>query len=161
MKENEDRIYKDLTYTQKAYFSGEQIFPTWESIYAIIVSGFLITYFAATSLGFPQKLILSVIGLVLSLSWFCLVSRNLLYSEARHDRMKKLEKAIQSVNPDEAEKTQNGVNLFNLIQYQEDFINDKKHKKPWNKIGTWYIRKFIPFLLSIIWLVLMIYTFVS
>ncbi len=153
MKENEDRIYNDLMYTQNAYFSGEQIFPNWEHIYALVISGFLITYFTATNLGCPEKLILSVIGLLLSFNWFCLVSRNYLYSQVRAERLKELEKVMQ----DEISK-RTALKLFNLVECQEEFIN--RQKKPWNKIGTWRIRKFLPMFLLIIWLVLMIYTIV-
>ena len=34
-------IYKDLMYTTTSYFSGEQIYPLWEAVYALINAGFL------------------------------------------------------------------------------------------------------------------------
>ena len=156
MKDKEDRIFKDLMYTQKAYFTGEQIFPVWESIYALIVSGLFVTYFTATSLGFLEKLILSFIGLFISFGWFCLVSRNHLYSLARHERMKELEKAIQDEILSGTTAAESDMKPFSLIQYQETYISERE--KLWNKAKTWFIRKVLPLLLSFIWLVLIIYT---
>ncbi|MBL7126493.1 MAG: hypothetical protein ISS58_04690 [Dehalococcoidales bacterium] len=158
MNKNEERIYKDLMYTQKAYFTGEQIFPVWESIYALIVSGLFVTYFTATSLGFLEQLILSFIGLFISFGWFCLVSRNHLYSLARRERMKELEKAIQDEILGGIEAVESDMKPFSLIQYQETYISERE--KLWNKVKTWCIRKILPLLLSFIWFVLIIYTVV-
>jgi len=158
MNEIEEVIYKDLMYTQKAYFSGEQIHPNWEYIFALIVSGFLITYFTATSLGFPEKVVITIVGILLSASWFCLVSRNYLYAKVRTERMRELEEAIRRKISDGEPQEKPVVELFNLIERQDKYI--KEQRKPWNKIGTWYIRKFLPFCLLIIWIVMMIYTIV-
>src|SRR5271157_4725874 len=44
---NIDLIYKDLLYTQERWILGEQVFPLWENIYAIIVSALYIIYFTS------------------------------------------------------------------------------------------------------------------
>ena len=156
MREDEDKIYKDLIYTQNAYFLGEQIYPYWENIFALIVSGFFIVYFTATSLGYPEKLVLGVLGLIFSFNWFRIVTRNYLYSQARAERMGDLEKAISQdilIETTEGKKT---LKLFNLSEHQNKIITERENY--WSKKGTWLLRKTAPKYLLIIWVWLLIYT---
>jgi hypothetical protein len=159
MTEDEDRIYKDLQYTFNAYSAGEQVYPNWENIYALIVSGFFIVYFTAPGLVFFAKLLLASLGIIFSLNWLRLVSRNYLYARARVQRIRELEKALQEAIPQEKRTTPTGLALFDLMEYQDRFINTQQSRV--SKKGTWLIRKRVPQLVLCIWIVLLAYTLVT
>lgn len=129
--------YEELVYAQTAYFQGEQIFPLWESIYSIIGSGFLYIYFNNTSLTLIEKNLLCFIGLVISSCWFCLVSRNHLYSLARTKKIRRLEEDC----------------FFSHENYINKYVNE--HAKLYSSIPTWRLRKVIPFTIAVIWLILL------
>jgi len=158
MTEDEDRIYKDLGYTLSAYSAGEQVYPNWESIYALIVSGFFIVYFTAPGIEWFAKFLLVVLGMIFSLNWLRLVSRNYLYTRARIQRIRELEKALQEAIPQEKRRTPKGLALFDLREYQDSFVNTRQSW--WSKEGTWPLRKSVPKLVLFIWIVLLVYTLV-
>lgn len=155
MNSNEDWIYKDLTYTRESYFSGEQIFPNWENIFAVIIGAFFITYFTIDS---PvEKMFLCVIGLIFSLAWFCLASRNYLYSKHRCTKMWKLEEALGE-RVTTAELTNEGLTLFSLGKDVNCAVG--KEKKWYRRTDSWIIRQYLPKSLAAIWVFLLIYTLV-
>jgi len=145
---DEQDIYKDLTYTQNAYYLGEQIFPLWENVYAVLVSAFFIAYFTSPHINYLIKLILIFIGLIFSICWFLLVSRNQIYSEARANRLKELEKAlrrrIDGVEP---------LMLFTLSEKEQEFVASRKSCF---SIRTWCLRKLVPMSLVFIWIIILI-----
>ncbi len=153
MTELEDKIYKDLTYTQTSYYMAEQIYPYWENIFAVIVGAFFVTYFN-DSLNANDRLLLAVIGFLFAVSWFLLVSRNFLFSLNRGARIKMLENALKQTVKLDDEKS---ITLFNLIEYLEE--NNKLKHKWHNKFPTWSIRRLLPLFLTIIWLILIVYSF--
>ncbi|KPL00483.1 MAG: hypothetical protein AMJ91_04545 [candidate division Zixibacteria bacterium SM23_73_3] len=158
MTSDEDKIYKDLTYTQHSYFCGEQIFPYWENIFAVIIAGFFITYFSIEEDKLIEKTLLCVIGFIFSLGWFCLVSRNYLFSKCRGDRLRELQQALkQSVATDKG--TEKKIALFCEGEYVS--CCTEKEKKWFNKTDSWTIRKLLPMSLSIIWVFLLVYSIVS
>lgn len=135
---NRDKLYKELLYTHERWILGEQTFPLWENIYPIIVSALFIIYFTS-SLTNIEKSILSLLGIIFTYNWLCMLSRNQIYSRARQTRLKIIE----------------GLINLNLTDYEVGYV--KNQENFWNRRATWDIRKSLPKYLIIIWLLILIY----
>ncbi|MGA2367678.1 MAG: hypothetical protein ABSF74_03770 [Dehalococcoidia bacterium] len=147
MDEEADRIYKALQLAQDQYFSGEQIFPLWESIYSVIVSGLFIVYVTLPMYKWILHLFTCLMAMVFSIVWALIINRSASYSFARMKRMKYLESLLDNKYP----------SLFDSQAYTEELVNGKKR---WYR-ETWRIRRLVPVCLLTIWLILLVYTFVA
>jgi hypothetical protein len=151
----EESIYRDLSFTTQLYLMSEQVFPLWENIYSVIVGAFFITYFTASSLSNIMKMILCIIGAFFCINWFRIVSRNHLFSRARQERITRLLDILQFDIPLNEEGTEK-IKLFDGYATEYDYV--KKEERFWNKTSSWYLRKALPKYLSIIWVLLLLYT---
>ncbi|NLJ38000.1 MAG: hypothetical protein GX432_04460 [Candidatus Atribacteria bacterium] len=154
-EEIKEWIYKDLCYTSNSYYSSEQIYPMWENVYAIIVSGFFYVFFTSDDLTDMRRSIICIIGIVLSLGWFLVVRRCYFYSNIRSQKMHKLEKDLTTKMNYSVNQTlpKQDFECFKLFDMQD--IIDEQDKKTFFKIGTWIIRKYTPLVLFIIWIILL------
>lgn len=150
------KIYDDLMRTENVYFTSEQIFPNWESIYVLIVSGFLIVYFTARTLEYPEKLVLCCLGFLLSFNWLQIVCRNHLFSKIRVKLMKELEEALREEIVIEKPKGKKALTLFSLYARQKQEID--KERRLLYKIDSWSLRKLLPAVLLGVWLLLVTWT---
>jgi len=76
-------IYKNLEFVSKAYSVADGAFPLWEAVFALVVGQLLIAYFSPYAHD-DQKIGLAILGLILSVVWFILVSLNLTSPIFRH-----------------------------------------------------------------------------
>ncbi|MBI2843920.1 MAG: hypothetical protein HYX78_11015 [Armatimonadetes bacterium] len=162
----DEMLYKDLLYTTNALFIGEQIFPYWEAVYAILSGALLTAYFAATAIKPVPKLVLCIVGILFSINWRRLVERNRLFANAREGRMKIICKLLQRqvdfgrtvmVVPDDR-KQPIAITKFTIFQLSED---QKKyldsHCNWWSGMSTWVLRIAVPKYLMCIWILLAAY----
>lgn len=165
-KQDQEWLYRDLEHTRSLYLGAEQIYPYWETIYALITGAFLTVYFTSPKLGFLLRLILCSVGLIYSRNWRRLVERNRAYANAREGRMRILSDILQKsvrldppleVCPDDRlePKTITGFSTFTIFQDQKDYLD--RHATPWNQESTWTLRIFIPRFLLWIWALLVLY----
>ncbi len=173
-------IYKDLCYTSDSLFMSEQIYPTWEAIYTIVVSGLLVVYFEEfEDFSTSGRVAICLIGFVLSMSWFFLVKRIEKFSQIRTMRMRALERALNERISRQVKIKYNFdidtdhvvFNLFSLEKVIYDKMSDSrfgfKRNVWWTwKNGvlfwrwrTWSYRKSVPLFLGLIWLFLLIDNF--
>lgn len=78
-----DLLYKNLEHAFTAYSAADGVFPYWEAAFSIIIGQIFIAYYGQ-GMCIYQKTCLAVIGLILSLIWFVLVSlslQNAIYME--------------------------------------------------------------------------------
>ena len=148
-KETREELQRDLAHTTSVYLQGEGIFPLWEAIYAVIVSGFLVAFFQTQS---PvERIALSFIGAFFTLSWARLVGRCYLYAQARLVRMNRLSEMLgRTVHVGESE-----FRLFNLPEEQQHTLEARSSW--WNKKGTWMIRMALPKQILVVWVALAAY----
>jgi hypothetical protein len=154
MNDRREDLYNDLMLTSSIYFDGEQVFPLWEAIYAAIVSGLIVGYFAADALF--ERLILCVVGALFSLHWARVISRAFLYSFARHDRMKNLSSMLREAIASEQRRDKDAVLVYRLFEEEDEAVKDSSNW--WSKRRTSYLRRDLPKYVLAIWVVLTLYT---
>lgn len=179
---DEERLYKDLLYTTSLYQVGEQVYPYWEILYAIVVGALLTVFFAGDRDVF-ESLLLCAVGLILTINWRRLVSRNRGYADARETRMMDLAAALQkSVDLSKVMSPNHQVKDFRAFEVFEDQRRhfpgpDPKKNVPareyvsrlhmhehlsypmtyWNGKSTWEFRLAVPSYLAWIWGAIAVY----
>jgi hypothetical protein len=146
MDTEHDTIYKALQLVQQQYFSGEQIFPVWESIHAVIVGGLFAVYANLSPSHLFLRVLTCILAVIFSATWSGIINRAALYSFARMSRIKDLEARLNCAYP----------NIFNSQQYTKAHVENEE--QCWSTLDTWYIRKIVPALLLTIWIALLIIT---
>lgn len=169
-KDKIELLYKNLQHITQANYSAEATFPYWETLYALIIGQLIIAYFQAGKPTFTlfnivgPRLLISIVGLVFSISWVVLVILNYIHSLYRYENIRELEKNLDL----EYRTLKYGDNseACDLKFLSEDITDDDR--KIWlsgkkildtfmyaNPTSTWLYRKMLPILLTIIWLVLL------
>ena len=153
----EERLYKDLLYTTNLYLGGEQIYPYWEAVYALLTGAFLTVYFTQ-SLGLLERLALCAIGLLFAVNWRRLDGRNREYADSREKRMNKLMEALQTQVTIGKGKETLCVTTFDLPADQRRDLCERRTF--WNRRSTWALRLDISTHLIVIWILLVLYSLV-
>jgi hypothetical protein len=145
--ENEaEWIYRALQLAQEQYFSGEQTFPLWESIHAVVISGLFVVYITLPANNLFLRIITCLIAIIFSIAWSAIINRSAIYSFARMDRVEYLENLLDEQYP----------GLFNS---REDTLKRVGEKEQWySQLNSWRVRRIVPVCLLGIWLILLIYT---
>jgi hypothetical protein len=142
-------LYKNLDHISNAYFSGEQIFPLWEAIYALIEGQLLVAFFTGCE---EYRGLIVIVGIIFSCTWFVVVYLSSFHSKNRTDKMEDLEDILGS----ECDRIRlklpgNGNFKFYKIKLS------KQNKGGFLKgclLSTWFWRKFVPILIIILWIYL-------
>lgn len=171
IKKNKDRridlLYKNLEHVSNAYFAVESVFPFWEAAFALIVGQIIVTYFNL-DIHIYQQISLAIVGLIVSSIWLILVSLN--YQNALHmdGKIRNLHDCLdielkgdyfsylsvhEFIKPwpyDEDKKKWTLRKIFlGLGEYDETFKIGKALK------STWFYRRVLPFILTVIWILLL------
>ena len=179
-KERIELLYKNLEYNSNAYIAAETAFPFWESAYALIIGQLFIAYFQMQQsnlklripfydlnlINFDAHISIALFGLILSGLWFVLVSLNL--QNANH--MGSVIQESHSLLRKELNCTPVSVSFIEIYPFSVEktnwsgrdiFLGNKPGKKPeFKKMlkSTWLYRKSLPFILLIIWVILLFFT---
>jgi hypothetical protein len=161
---DKDTLYKNLEFASKAYSVAEGTFPLWEAVFALVVGQLLVAYFSS-QVHNNQKLGLAILGLILSIVWFILVSLNYLNAKFIDERMLKLRDCLKTCDtfiwpwPDEndKEKWTSWVVLTGQLpkQVKESKSDSQLDKESQILKSTWLYRKALPAILILVWLWLM------
>ena len=151
---------KNLEFMAKAYSVAEGVFPLWEAVFALIVGQIFIAYFS-TNVDHWQKILIALLGLILSFTWLYLVGLNYLNADHINKKMLNLREDLNSCA-------------------STPFVwpwPTKEDKKNWNKVAvitgrppgqsleqkdalfksTWFLRKILPGILSLFWFLLIMW----
>jgi hypothetical protein len=90
-----DDLYRNLEFVSKAYSVAEGAFPLWEAVFALIEGQILIAYFSL-HMHTDQKIGLAILGLIISIIWFMLVSLNYLNAAHINREMLKIRDCIRT-----------------------------------------------------------------
>jgi hypothetical protein len=141
-------IIQDLIHTRETYFGGEQVFPYWEALYAVIVSGLAAAYFGKKPW---EQILLCVFGIMLTVQWALVVARNYLYSAYRVERWKKLEAALERTT---VLNSGGSLSIFSMLKEQDAYVRGAS-RSGWAKYPTWAIRRQFPRILVGFWAILL------
>jgi len=159
-----DLIYRNLELVSNSYFAAESVFPFWESAFALIEGQILIAYFASMRVHGAE---LSILGFLFSLIWFVLVSLNLqnaLHTEAKAKYLQNmLNEELMSrsttpcsnfIKPWPSWEDKSKWTLTDIILGKSK--NDRLEIELIFRAlkSTWLYRRILPFLLTIIWVIL-------
>jgi hypothetical protein len=156
-----DDIYKNLEFVSKAYSVAEGAFPLWEAVFALIVGQILVTYFSINENHY-QKIMIALLGVILSFAWLYLVGLN--YLNADHinkkmlilrDILSKCSTSTPFIWPWPIKEDKENWNLMAIITGQLP-------EQPRTSIATlikstWVWRKILPGILLLFWVVLIIW----
>jgi hypothetical protein len=166
-KEKKDRIellYRNLEYNSGAYIAAETAFPFWESAYALIIGQLFIAYFQSQSHKFiGPHMFIALFGLILSFFWFVLVSLNLQNANHIDSMLQESHRLLK----EELNCTPANVHFIKIYPspYEKArwsiwdiFWGNRPGNKPdFKKMlkSTWFYRRALPFVLFIIWSILL------
>lgn len=140
-------LYKNLEHISNAYFSGEQIFPLWEAIYALIVGQLLVAFFTGTE----YKELIAVAGLIFSLTWFMVVYLSYFHARNRTIKMEDLEGILES----EYEKIKLKLPGNGNFKFHKIKLSKENRGIPLGPIlRTWLWRVCAPIPIIILWIYL-------
>ena len=161
-------LYKNLEHASNAYFAVESVFPFWEAAFALIVGQLIVAYFNP-DISIYQQQLLAFIGLVISLIWFILVSLNFQNASHMEGKIINLHQCLNDeinsnpfrrplliphfINPwpiGDDKKKWTLRKIFLGLRVDEKKFDRKKALK-----STWFYRKVLPFILSVIWISLL------
>lgn len=144
-----DLLNKNLEYISNAYFSGEQIYPLWEAVYALITGQLLLAFFTqnphSTRSGYG--FFIPVIGIVFSLAWAKVISISHSHSVDRNKKMIDLQNDLEK----EYNKVWRilGNSDFNFTKLG---LKNQAEKSMYN--STWWWRKITPIGITIFWMLI-------
>ena len=159
-----NRLYKNLEYISRAYFSTESLFHGWEAIYALVIGQLFIAFFTKEETMMHQRLIIASVGFMFCFIWFILSSVSWQLSTYRFNVMKLLQKGIRDEYKDTYEffpespllgiedidcsyQLQNKIRCFDIkLRNVFDGLFSRKALK-----ATWFYRRVLPFILAIFW----------
>lgn len=158
--------YENLKFACKAYSVAEGVFPVWEAVFALIVGQLIIAYFSS-DLNHWQKIIIALLGLVLSFSWLLLVGLNYLNADHISNKMRNLRDGLQTneittefVWPwPEGDTDKKNWSLCAIITGR--LSDSSSESKATLYRSTWFWRKVPPGILSLSWIALMIWQFIQ
>lgn len=151
---DKDELYKNLEFASKAYYAAEGVFPLWEAAFALIEGQILIAYLSTRY----QKVWVAVLGLIISLIWFILVSLNYLNAAHITREMHKIHDCIKThtssmppiwpwPNGNDKTKWTWAVIITGKLPKQQGEENGSLLK------STWFYRRVLPAVMIIVWLV--------
>jgi hypothetical protein len=158
-------IYKNLQHISHAYFSSENAFPYWETVYALIVGQLLIAFFQIDNDKKEISLIMAIVGFGFSICWLILVSLSWQHSTYRYDVMKILQMDLSR------EYENHGIKFYPESKFEEQqqslenrisnfSATFRKAFGAFNPIkarnSTWYYRRLLPLFLSYIWFLIIL-----
>ena len=177
-KDRIDLLYRNLEYNSSAYIAAETAFPFWESAYALIIGQLFIAYFQMSQLNLnliipffefelniDPHVFIALFGLILSVFWFVLVSLNLQNSNHMDSMIQESHSLIRK----ELNCTPTSVSFIEIYPSFSEKANWSRWDIFWgNKPGdkpdfkkmrksTWFYRKSLPFVMFIIWSILLFF----
>lgn len=165
---NIDFLYKNLEHASQAYFQAENVFPLWESAFALIIGQLLIAYFNPDNCE-EQKFWICLLSTFMSFAWFMLVSLNLQNSLHVEERVQYIQtklaneskgmdtiNAIEFIDPWPCKRQKENWSAWNIL------IGKRKDENSidalWNAWrSTWFYRRLIPFILLCFWALALIF----
>jgi hypothetical protein len=158
---DKDDIYKNLEFASKAYSVAEGAFPLWEAVFALIVGQILVTYFSINE-NHSQKIVIALLGLILSFSWLYLVGLNYLNADHIAKNMLILRDLFSACTtstpfiwPWPIEKDKEKWNLMAVITGR--LPEQPRTSTATLMKSTWIWRKILPGILLLFWIALIIW----
>lgn len=152
--DNDEILVEDYKVFLDRMREAEKIILKWERTF-LLVNGVIFSLFVQILMSdYSMKqfmiCICSAIGILISLLWYFIQARAYLYTRIREFHLNNIETQIRKLKPD----------IFTFAWFQ-DVENYKKQNKVrlWQKVSTYWLRTFFPFLIFLLWVSLAIMNF--
>lgn len=156
-KTNRMDLIDNLEYVSNAYFSAEQAFPFWESIFAIIIGQLIIAYFD------HPNLFLILFGILFSIMWYRITTLSWHNSTFRYNTMKYLQWKLNKSEEGKKFYPESYIDEIIENKWMCENITSKKQSGwgiselfKWEGLGsTWWYRRVLPVFLFLFWIILL------
>jgi len=141
-------LYKNFDSISHAYFSGEQIFPLWEAVYALIEGQLLVAFFTANNGN--GKILIAFTGIIFSFIWFKVITLSFHYSRYRSENLLELEDILEK----EYNKIRFKLPGNSNFKFYKIVSKPKKKGLRMYLSTSWLWRRGTPVIIIVVWLIL-------